>query len=368
MQTIPPAARRARVLSTGLLLALLCLAALAAGCNGSDATANATANSADRSATNGAAEARAYKVSVETVVPRAIRDVLTLPGATEADADVTLSAEREGRVEWIGPREGDRVAKGETIAKVDMAALEAALSKARASYELSKKQAERRADLEDKRVVSREEFDQAVTDLRLAEGNLREAEVDYRQGSVRSPIAGVVNTLHVDPGEFVNVGSPVAEVVNLEVVRVNVDVPELDIRFIRENDPVHVTVDAYAGREWTGRVAYVSMKADEATKTFRVRVAVANKDHAVRPGMLARASFLRRSLEDALTVPLFSILDKGGERIVFVVQDGHAAARTIVPGVIDGDRAQILRGVAAGDAVVVSGQTEIEDGSPVTVQ
>ena len=93
---------------------------------------------------------------------------------------------------------------------------------------------------------------------------------------------------------------------------------------------------------------FVSYKADPATKTFLVRILVDNAKHAIRPGMIARAIFQRRNIPDALVAPLFALMDKGGERILFVEKDGTARARTVSVGIIEGDRVQITSGLEIG--------------------
>lgn len=309
---------------------------------------------------------QAVKVNVTDVKPVPLNDILILPGQTEALHDVVLSAERGGRVEWIGPKEGEVVETGQAIVKIDMAAATAALNKAKASYVLSKKLAKRRQKLHSSNVLSKEELDQAETDLALARGNLREAQVAYDQGLVKAPFKGVVNNLYIDPGEYVDTGAPVADLVNVDSIRINVNVPEMDVRYLKKGEFAQVTVDAYKGEKWTGEIYFVAFKADPATKTFKVRVVVNNEDGRIRPGMLARVSFQRRTIPDAITAPLFAILDKGGERIVFVAEDGVARARTVTLGVISDEHVQIVDGLKAGDKLIVTGQTEVEEGTRVT--
>lgn len=307
-------------------------------------------------------------VTVETVTPMNIVDTLTLPGQTEARHDVTLSAERGGSVESVAFTEGDEVSAGEIIAKIDVSALRAVLNRAQASFELAEKTADRKAKLRKRKVVSHEELDKANTDLALARNNLQEARVNYQQGLVTATVGGVINDLYVDPGEYVRPGDPVVNVVAVDTIRINVDVPEMDVRFLSKGDPVEVTVDAYPERRWKGVVDFVAFKANAATKTFKVRVVVPNYDNSIRPGMLARASFERRSLEGVTTAPLFAILDKGGERLVFVEKDGRAQARTVKVGVISGERARILKGLEPGDRLIVTGHTEVEEGTRVNVR
>lgn len=344
-----------------LLPLLLCLAALPlAGCGDDKAEADAPAQAASAPAP--------VAVGVAVVEPSVMRDVLTLPGDTEASEDVVLSAECGGRVEWVGPKEGERVRKGQLIAKIDLSALDAALRKARASYELAREQAERRKTLYEQQFISLEELDKAETELRLAKSSLDEAQVAYDQGLVHSPIDGVINELHVDPGEFVAEGAPVADVVNTDIIDVRLGVPELDVRHLSMGQPVSVTVDAYPGQAWEGRITFLAYKASSSTRTFAAKVTVPNADGRIRPGMIARASLLRRTVSDALAVPLFCLLDKGGERLVYVEENGMAKARTVRLGIIEADRIQVLEGLAAGERIIVSGQNMVEEGMRVVAR
>lgn len=310
----------------------------------------------------------AIKVSVIEVTPGAMRDALRLPGETEARRDVTLAAERDGRVEWIGPREGDSVKKGQLIAKVDTATLKAVLDRCEASHKLAEEKAERRRQLNERKIVPQEALEEAETQRLQAACNLREAKVKYEQGFLRSPIDGVVNARFVDPGEFVNRGSSVVEVVDVDRIRINVNVPEMDVRFLKKWQTVKVTVDAYPDRSWEGMIDFVAYKADRATKTFKVRVVVDNEDGLIRPGMIAHVSFQRRLIPDALAVPLTAIIDKGGERYVFVEKDGIAHERSVEIGIIEGDRVQIVGGIRPGENLIVVGQHEVEQGTRVAVQ
>ncbi len=313
-------------------------------------------------------EAPAVNVSVIKIEPAPMRDILLLPGDTEARHDVILAAEQDGRVEWIGPTEGEEVKKGDLVAKIDVEALKATLDRLEARHKLTDDVAERRRTLHQGKIVSQEVLDKALTEEKLAMFLLREAKIRYEKGFVRSPISGVVNKLHVDPGEFINMGKPVAELVDVNRIRVNVNVPELDIRYLKVGQKALVTIDAYPKSRWEGEVDFVSFKANPASKTFKVRLVVDNQDHRIRPGMIARVAFLRKLIPDSITAPLHALLDKGGERILFVEKDGVAHARTVSIGVIGMENVQITKGLTAGDNLIVTGQHDVEEGMKVSTK
>ncbi len=331
----------------------------AGGCDNSESKAQPEANQAP---------SRVPKVSVLLVLPSPIRDILLLPGATEAWKDVQVSADTAGRVEWIGPREGKPVKKDSLLAMIDVSALKAGLDRAEAAYKLSDDLYQRRKKLFDRKIINQEELDHSLTERTLALGFLRQARVEHERGYIRSPIDGLVNNLHVEEGEFVDRGKPFVDLVNVDRIKIRVNVPELDVRYLEVGQKAEVRVDAFPETRLLGTVDFVPYKADPATKTFQVRVLIENPGHRIRPGMIVRVRFLRRIIKDALTTPLFALVDKGGERLLFLEKDGIVHAREVTIGIIEGDRVQITDGLKPGDHVIVTGQTEVEEGMKVQVR
>ena len=336
---------------------LIILHVLLAGC--SDNPAQTSSNTAIN---------QSVKVSVMTVKPESIRDLLVLPGGTVPFQDVRLAADLDGLVEWIGPREGDTVKTGELIAKIEISALKAALNSAEASFRLAESLFQRRKELFERGVAAKEELDRSKTERDVAENTLRRSRVEYERGFVRSPLTGLVNKVYVDKGEYVGRGAPVIDLVDVDKIKVIVSVPEIDVPYVKVGQQVFVTIDALPGKQLTGTIDFVAYNAEPVTKTFETWIIVENPDRVIRPGMIVRGTFQRRLLSDALAVPLSALVDKGGERILFVAKDGIAHARTVSIGVISGDRIQITSGLETGDRVIVVGQTEIEEGTKVQVQ
>jgi membrane fusion protein (multidrug efflux system) len=341
-----------------VVAALLFATMILTGCKDKDSIANADVIS------NGPP---AIPVSVIAVKPVVMQDVVYLPGETEAYEDVLLAANTSGRVDWIGCSEGQEVNKGERLAKIDVSALKASLEHAKAAYELANDLCERRRRLFENKIIAQEELDQSETQLKLAAADLEQVKVRYNHGFPKSPIAGIIDHLYVDVGEYADTGKPIADIVNIDRIKINVRVPEMDVRYVKKGQKTPVRIDAFADRTIIGTVEFVAFKADPATKTFLVRSVIDNPDHDIRPGMIGRVAFVRRHIPDALAVPLFAIVDKGGERIVFVEKDGMAEARVVTIGVIEEDRVQITTGLNIGDHLIVRGHTEVEDGMKVMV-
>jgi len=342
-----------------LLTTVLIVAAALTGCKDRESIATTEGRSS---------QPPAIAVSVVEVKPAALRDVVFLPGETEAYEDVKVAANTSGRVEWIGPGEGKAVKKGDRLAKIDVSALKASLEHARAAYSLANDLCERRRRLYENKIIAREELDQSETQLKLAAADLAQVKVRFNHGFPESPITGIINHLYLDVGEYADLGKPIADIVNIDRIKINVRVPELDVRYVHKGQMTPVKIDAFADRSLIGTVEFVAFKADSATKTFLVRSVIDNPDHAIRPGMIGRVAFVRRLIPDAIAAPLFAIIDKGGERLVYVEKDGVAESRVITIGVIVGDRVQITSGLNFGDHLIVKGHTEVEDGMKVMIK
>ena len=343
------------VFLTAVMLAVL----LISGCQDKESMAIAEDESS---------EEPAIPVSILIVKPVAMRDVIFLPGETEAYEDVKVAANTAGRVEWVGPQEGQKVNKGDLLIKIDVSALKASMEHARAAYKLADDLYQRRKRLFENKIIAREELDQSETQRKLALTDLEQIRVRYNHGFPKSPITGIINYCHLSVGEYADVGKPIVDIVNIDKIKINVRVPELDVRFVKKGQQTPVKIDAFPDRTIVGTVDFVSFKADPATKTFLVRSIIENVDHDIRPGMIGRVAFVRRVVTAAVAAPLFSLVDKGGERIVFIEKDGLAESRTISIGVIEGDRVQITSGLDAGDHLIVKGHTEVEDGMKVIVK
>jgi membrane fusion protein (multidrug efflux system) len=341
------------------LAALLLAAFLTAGCDDKEGVATAEINSTLPAA---------IPVSVVEIKPVPMRDVIYLPGTTEAWQDVQVAADTAGRIEWVGPREGEKVNKGNLLIKIDVAAHKAAMDHAAAQFKLADDLYQRRKRLFERKIIAKEELDQSATQRTLAATDYEQIKVKYNHGFPRSPITGIINHRYVDTGEYIDTGKPIADIVNIDRIKINVRVPELDVRFVRVGQKTPVRIDAFPERDLIGKVDFVALKADPATKTFLVRTLIDNPLGDIRPGMIGRVAFVRRVITDALVAPLFALVDKGGERLVFVEENGLAQSRTVSIGVIQGDRVQITSGLKPGDHLIVKGHTEVEDGMKVSVQ
>ncbi|HOU36183.1 MAG TPA: efflux RND transporter periplasmic adaptor subunit, partial [Candidatus Omnitrophota bacterium] len=190
----------------------------------------------------------------------------------------------------------------------------------------------------------------------------------FEKAAVESPISGIVGRVLVDIGTNVSPQSAVALVVNMDRVKVFLDVPEKYLPSLSLNMPAAVRVEAYPDEMFRGVITRISPIVDTATRTCQIEIAIDNREHKLRSGMYAKVKIVIRTYKDALVVLKEAIMGKEPQRYVFVVIDQKAAVREIQTGARQGPYVQVTQGLAAGDRVVIMGQQRLREGVSVIVE
>jgi membrane fusion protein (multidrug efflux system) len=314
-------------------------------------------------------EKQPVNIAVQVLEPMTVEETFTLPGTLEAWEDLTLSLEQSGTIQWVGPSEGRRIKKGEEILRIDTELLEAQHSRNKVDLELKEKQLERVNSLLSENLVSEKEFDEANHAVQTARTALEQSSIAIRKSTLVSPINGILDSLLVDRGEYGNPGSPAAVVVKIDKLKVNVDVPEKDVPYIKSGQkvqvlPAEVNVSGI-GRK--GRIIHVSYLADRSTRTYLTRIQIDNSDGFLRPGMIVRVKFVRSVIEDTIVAPLYAVIDREGEKFVFVEENGTAVEREVHLGPIINGKVVVFGGIQEGEHLVIKGQQLLLDGGPVKI-
>ena len=232
------------------------------------------------------------------------------------------------------------------------------------------KHLERLRQLLDEKLVSQKSYDDALQGVEIAKANLTQSKIALEKSTLVSPIDGILDDLMVDRGEYGTVGKPAAVVVQVDRLKVLVDIPEKDVAVTRVGSRVKVLTAEVRGRDASGRkgeVIHVSYRANEMTRTYLAKVAISNRDGLLRPGMIVRTRFVRRILKNVLTAPLYAVIDRDGEKFVFVTENDTAVERQVRLGPIINGRVVIFGGIQEGEDLIVKGQQLLTDGSPVTI-
>jgi len=349
--------RKRKSASKGFVLLAVMLGPLVAftGCDsGRDAAASAK-------------EEKPINVAVEEVGPVRMVQRVLLPGSVEASRTVDVAAEVAGRVDWIGPAEGSRLKEGRPILRINTDLLQAEYDRAASALELAESNYRRAVELFGSAILPKADFDRIENELKSARANLRLAEVQLGNGTVRSPIDGILDECFPELGEYVKKGERVARVLQLDDVKIMVDLPE---RFVGVVEP-GIEVKAYfpflREEPFKARVAYVRKEADLLTRTYQTQLILPNRERLLKPGMIAKVEFIVREIPEAIAAPLFSVIPRKGRYYVFIEESSVAHLREVTLGLIEKERAQITSGLSAGEHLITKGQRLLRDGQPVRV-
>jgi membrane fusion protein (multidrug efflux system) len=311
---------------------------------------------------------RLSNVRIEVLEPVTVEDIVTLTGRIMAWEDVVVSSETRGKVDWQGVQEGQSVAAGEELFKIDTKSIQARLSQARAQCTLCDQEYERVKNLKERGVSPDQALDNAVANKDVAAANLQMLQIELAKSVIAAPFDGIVDKVFAEQEEFVDVGTPLAHLVQVHKVKAEVGLPERDVPFFSEGDRVSVRLDALPDRTFEGIIHRIATSADMMTRTFLTEIELDNPEGCLRPGMIARADMVRNTYPNSIQIPIFAAILADEQRFVFVEEDGVARLRAVEAGVIQGSSAQITKGLSAGDHLIVSGQYDVRDGEPVNVQ
>ncbi len=346
------------IVLSAMFVALLVIS----GCGGE------SANSSTDAANIEVRPEKVTHIEVLSLIRTDVQERFTLPGSLKAWEDLTLAAEVAGLVTWIGPQEGQLLKRGKAILTIDPETRQANYDRDKVEAELKQKRMERLQSLVEQRLVSQQEYEDGVNAYERARAALRLSELQYKKSTLRMPIKGVLDDLLVDRGEYVKVGDPIALVVQIDRLKVEVDVPEKDVAYLVPGEQVNVVqanIGRGAGIQRTGKLVHLAYKADPVTRTYLGLIEIDNKDRQLRPGMIVRVEAVRRELPQAVTIPLYALVERDGRKVVFVVQQSTAIQRDVEVEAILGNRVVIRSGLEAGEKLIVKGQQLIADGARV---
>jgi RND family efflux transporter MFP subunit len=321
-------------------------------------------------------------VFVRDVATGSVEDRIVATGSLRSPETISLHADTAGALllarDGRGTRlaEGDRVAAGQAIAEITGDDVRLA---ARTESTLQRHQ-QALADYESKRalyeqgLLSQQEFRQFETALADAKLELDRSRHTEQRSKLVTPISGMILRLGRDEsglpladGQLVSQGFVVAQVAPTSALVADVDVVGPDVARVREALPVRVRHHAFPDRVFDGRVTRLAPTLDPATRTLRAEVAVDNKEGLLRPGMFVEATMIAERRENVPVVPREALAERGGRKVVFVLEGQRVSRREVTPGLGDDEIVEITSGVTAGERVVVRGIETLTDGTRVRV-
>jgi len=321
-------------------------------------------------------------VRIARVEKKIVSDQISLVGTTQAIKKSTVAAEVPGVVEYFPVKEGDYVKKGDLLVslrstnlKLQLKGAVAAREKTDANLENAKKELERVSRLKDANSIAERKYDEALYNCRalsqeLVRNNAKIEQLEYEiaQKKVLSPFSGFIAGEHTQVGEWVSTGGAVVTLIDLSKIRITVDVPERYAVLLTAKGRVKVNVKSIPGKPLSGKIYAILPQGDSESRTFPVRINLANPGFKIRSGMEVFVTFDLARTRNALLVPKDSIVTSGEDKMVFSVAGGKAVpVRVKVTGYFDGNVA-VEGNLKPGDQVVIRGNERLRPGQAVSIQ
>ncbi|MBC8471693.1 MAG: efflux RND transporter periplasmic adaptor subunit [Planctomycetes bacterium] len=315
------------------------------------------------------AEAPPVNVTVMPVIAQSqLADTFNLPAVIEPNRVVIVSAEVEGRIERILLKEGDSVKSGDLLIQINADLIRPLFEIAQEQVKRDQIEFERMDNLVKDNATPQRDLDDARTKLNISKANLNEVSARLERTSIYSPTAGQLNDIIVEEGEYVQVGAPVAEVVDNDTIKVLVDVPERDISFFSVGQTVEVFVNVKGNdTSMAGKISFISELADLQTRSTRMEISLDNKKRLLRSGQIVLVRLTRQIIEDAIMIPLLAVIPMEDSKTVYVVNSDQAHRRQVEIGVIKGDDVLVKSGLKPGDRLIIAGHRFVAPGQKVNV-
>ena len=310
------------------------------------------------------------RVDVEVVQPRNLARTLPLSGSIAPVVQVTVKAKGAGEVREIPVLEGQDVVAGDIIARIDARNQRAqfdretaAVEKARADLELAKLTRDKNKTLLEQRYISQNTFESSASayagslaSLKLAEAQLRVAEIALWDSVIRAPVDGTVAKRAVQPGEKVSPDSPLITLVDLREMLLEAAVPAADIPVVQVGQAARFTVSGFGQRQFEGTVQRINPTTSENSRSIMVYIAVSNPDRALKGGMFAQGELLLGSGEPVLAVPRAAVRAETGVAVVYTLQANKIVRREVTTGASSEDTGyiEITQGLKPGERVIVA--------------
>ena len=333
--------------------------------------------------------------TVAFVSPSQSNEILTASGYVVAQQKASIASKATGRIVFLGYHEGDRVKKGDIIARIESADVEAALAQAKADLELARadradasRSLDRAKALLARGLISQAEYDGAlarydrvVATIQSKDAALKWAQVQFENTMIRAPFDGTILTKNADVGEVVapfaaGASSKVAVVTlaDMSSLEVEADVSESNIERIAQEQPCEIALDAYPDKRYRGMVDKIVPTADRAKATVLTKIRFLERDKRVLPEMGAKVHFLAKGTGDSLSakprlaVDADAIAVRDGKKIVFLVRDDAVTVEPVELGDPFGRMVEVGKGLSPGDRVVLKPPPDLQSGSKVKVK
>lgn len=303
-------------------------------------------------------------VTVAKVSNQSVSGNLELPATLEPAKQADISAATSGKISSLRIVLGSAVGAGQLIGSVDTRQQQINLKDAREVLAKAQKDYQLNKELFEGNAGTAQSVKDAERTLESARTKLSQLGQQLGDASIKAPISGIITVKNSEIGEYVNIGTAIATVVDIYNLKAVVFVSEKDVYRLKINQNAVITADVLPGNSFNGKVSFISPVGDE-NHNYRVELTVNNKSAALKAGTYIKVNFNLGSGSEALQIPKIALVEGTKNPFVYIINGTKSEIRKITIGREFGEQVEVLSGLNEGDEVVVSGQINLMNGSKI---
>ncbi|RZK82069.1 MAG: efflux RND transporter periplasmic adaptor subunit [Pedobacter sp.] len=313
----------------------------------------------------------AVAVRVANVEKKVVDLDFSVNGTFAAKQELEFLAENTGRVTRIFVDEGDKVSKGQVLARIDAEIINTDRETAEATYQNAVRDQARYQSSFQTGGVTQQQLDQAKLTTQNAKLRLQATQRRVNDANIKSPINGVINKRYIEVGAAVTAtpGTKLFEIVDVSKLKLNVNVNESQVANLKVGDKIEIKSTVFPTDKFNGKVTFIAAKAD-VTLNFPIEIEVDNNTkNSLKAGMYGTAVFGFPKQAPSILIPRTSFVGSVSSNQVFILDKANNTSkiRKVVSGRIIGDSVEILEGLNEGETVITSGQINLTNGTAVSI-
>lgn len=305
-------------------------------------------------------------VQVETISAEPVATQMRLAGETRASESLSLQASYSGTVTRVNFEKGDAIKKGQSLISIDTRVLKANIERANAVIEERKLDLAAAERLVNQKLSSKVSLASAKSALASAEADLQSLLIDLENSQTRAPFSGVLNDIHINTGQVIQKGDPIAELITLEPLTVHAQVPQKEIGFIQLDSIAKITT--LSGDQSEGKITFIDRVADTGTRSMGIDITIPNTDKRLPAGISTSVEIaLAEQMAHGFSPSLLTLSDNGTTAVKTV--DANNTVVTTPVNILRFTREKVwVTGLAENTTIITVGQGFVDAGDTVRVQ
>jgi membrane fusion protein (multidrug efflux system) len=305
-------------------------------------------------------------VSGFLIQPTQMSEMINSTGTLRPDEEVELSFETSGKIVKINFTEGTRVKKGYLLAKINDKPLQAQLEKLVAQKKLVEEQEFRQRSLLDRDAISRESYDQIVTQLQTIQADINLIKARISETELRAPFDGIIGLRYLSEGSYATTSTKIARLVKMSPLKLEFSIPERYADEVNIGFPVTFKIVG-TNKEFKAAVYAVDPKIDLNTRTIVIRAIYPNNGEELKPGRFAEVALLLSQIDNTIAIPTEALIPEMEGETVYVYRKGKASNVKVGTGLRTESLIQIVNGLKFGDTLLTSGILQMRHNLPVVL-